>query len=712
MDSSIVESILKERYYQEDESCWEDIANRVANYIGNDNVSCKEYFDAINKKEIIPNSPCLMNAGTKQGGSLSACFSVPVDDSIDGIFDSVKACAKIHKQGGGTGISLSAIRGSGSPVKGTGHCASGPVSFMHVFNAATETIKQGGKRRGANMGHLNVDHPDILEFIKCKEVEGDLSNFNISINITDKFMKNLSDPKNKEIFDLIVRGNWRNGEPGIIFSDTAEKDNKCPHLGKLTDTNPCCETRLFPWESCNLASINLMACVEDGKFNWYKFDSLISTGVRFLDDMIDKNVYPLPKIEEATKKTRKIGLGVMGFADLLISLGIKYGDEESFKFTDELFKFMRNVADRESAEIAVYKGVYPVAKNDNRRNAVVLSIAPTGSISLFAGVSSGIEPNFGWVYNRSTWVDGEKKTYNMLHPLFEEICDGMDVNHLNWSTNAINYALEHGTMKDSGKETYFDNFVVAKDISPMDHIRMQAVIQKHVDQAISKTINCKSSTTESDIASMIVAAWKLGCKGFTIYREGSRDDVVLETNSGKSAIVTPVSNNPVMALIANGNGRILPKTPRSMMSITEKRNSSCGKLYITIGEVDSKPHTVLIKNKGGGCTAMIQTVAELTAAMLRWKIPRWELVRILNGIKCEACLKNPKADGRSCSDIIGKVLRENYPDEEIPNKYDEVEIAEQSTVVINKIACPKCGKSLIFSEGCRSCPECGYSHCS
>jgi len=704
-NETIAEHILKERYYQPGETSWNNIARRVANYIGEDEVSRIEYFDVISKKEIIPNSPCLMNAGTKQGGSLSACFSVPVGDSIEEIFDAVKACALIHKQGGGTGLSLSRIRAKGSEVKGTGKISSGPVSFMNVFNSATETIKQGGKRRGANMGHLDVDHPDIKEFITCKSVEGNLSNFNISVNITDNFMNNIHDPNNKEIFDMIVRGNWANGEPGIIFSDSAERDNACPHLGKLTDTNPCSETRLFPWESCNLASINLISCIHDTEFTWEHFESLIRTGVRFLDSMIDKNVYPLSQIEEATKKTRKIGLGVMGFADLLLSLNMKYGDEESLVFADKLFAFMRKVADDESTKIAQVKGRYPGSMGDPRRNAVVLSIAPTGSISLFANVSSGIEPNFAYVYRRSTWANGEKKTYEMFHPVFEEALR----DHA-WKDSIKHDMLEFGTIQKNGKYSNMDIFVTAKDILPINHVRMQAVIQKHVDQAISKTINCSSDTTEEDIRNLIVSAWKLGCKGLTVYREGSRNDVVLETNS-KAAPVDDHPVNPVKKALVNGSGRILPKTPRSMMSITEKRRSNCGKLYITIGEVEGRPHTVLIKNKGGGCSAMLQTVAELTAAMLRWGVPLWETLRILNGVTCDACKGKKDVDGKSCADIIGKVIRENFPDEEIPSKLD---ISEEVKVVVqqNSVPCPKCGKALVFAEGCRTCPECGWSKCS
>jgi len=729
----IVESILKKRYYQPGESSWEDIATRVSKFLATTDKNFVEYFHAINDLEIIPNSPCLMNAGTNNP-QLSACFSINIDDSIDSIFDGVKACALIHKSGGGTGINFSKVRGKGSNVKGTGHMASGPVSFMYAFNQATETIKQGGKRRGANLGSLDIAHSDIKEFITCKSEEGVLSNFNISVNITDTFMNHIKneefdkiwikstnseipDTTVGEIWNLIVKGNWKNGEPGIIFSDTAERDNKRPDLGKLEHTNPCAETRLFAWESCNLASINLMKCYDtDGEsFNWDKFRSLVKLGVRFLNDMIDKNKYPLPQIEDATKRTRKIGLGVMGFADLLIALNMTYGCQGSLDFADMLFKEMRDIAEQESEIIG-----------GKLYNAALLSIAPTGSISLFAGVSSGIEPNFGYVYNRSTWVDGEKKTYNMLHPMFEEIENMLRENIL-IDTSIEDYVLEHGTIKGSPYEYAFDNFVTAKDISPMDHVRMQAVIQKHVDQAISKTINCPESTTETEIGELIKCAWELGCKGLTIYREGSRDDVVLETNSSKPENFdkeTKEISNPVKYKLVTANGRIVPKTPRTMNATVNKRKTGCGKLYVIPAEAFGDLHSLFLINKGG-CDAMTQTVAELIGSMRRFGIPRWEITRICSGILCPACRGKKDVDGKSCADIIAKVILELYPDEIEPakediieNKKDDVKV-EPSSDGFKGTPCPECwdpvtktGGRLEFIEGCRTCKSCGYSKCS
>lgn len=684
----IAEDVLKERYYQPGETNFDDVALRVANYIGNDEITREEYYQAIASLELIPNSPALMNAGTEKGGSLSACYAVPVYDSIESIFDAVKACALIHKEGGGTGISLSRLRGKGTEVKGTGHMASGPVSFMHVFNAATETIKQGGKRRGANLGSLDVHHPDIKEFITCKSKEGELSNFNISVVVDDEFMKN-PDP---EVWDLIVDGNWKNGEPGILFKEARERDNKRPDLGELSETNPCGETALLPWESCNLASINLMSCFDGGSFNWNKLRSLVRLGIRFLNDMLDKNQYPLPQIEEATKRTRKIGLGVMGFADLLIAIGMRYGDDESLEFADKLFKDMREVADHESNEIG-------------GNNAALLSIAPTGSISLFAGVSSGIEPNFGYVYNRSTWASGEKTTYREVHPMFEEY---LKTQHIAYHDDIIEYVSKNGTLKGCPNMNahMIPIFCTAKDISPLDHVRMQAVIQKHVDQAISKTVLCAAETTKEEISYLIKYAWESGCKGLTIYREGSRSDVVLETNATKQIDEK--------------------KEPISLPKIAEAKRirmqSACGVLWVTVVFAGDKPAEVFITTEGGGCTANVSYIGRLISTSWQEGVD-WE-VACKQGDKvfCSACVKNKNGDaeGFSCAALISEAIRTavSLKKSELSQlekmsrfKHDDMTYAERILSDWGYEKCPDCGAKLNRIEGCFTCSSCGYSRC-
>lgn len=694
----IAEDVLKERYYQPGETCWDDVSLRVANYIGDDEVTREEYYQAIAGLELIPNSPALMNSGTSNP-QMSACFCIPIEDSIESIFDAVKYAALIHKSGGGTGFNFSDIRAKGEAVKGTGHCASGPVSFMHVFNQATETIKQGGKRRGANLGALDITHPDIKEFITCKNKEGELSNFNISVNITDEFMRN-PDP---EIWDLIVEGNWKNGEPGILFQDTAERDNTRSDLGPLKYRNPCSEVTLLAWESCNLASINLMSCFIDGEFDWCKFEGLVRLGVRFLNDMIDKNKYPLPQIEEATKRTRKIGLGVMGFADLLIAMGVRYGDEDSLKFADKLFKEMREVSEDESHLIG-------------GNNAALLSIAPTGSISIFAGVSSGIEPNFGYVYNRSTWASGEKTTYREVHPMFEEwICNkfsDMDCDAL------INHMEQFGTL-NNGAEAYGDAFetrrlfVTAKDVSPMDHVRMQAVIQKHVDQAISKTVLCAAETTKEEISDLIKFAWESGCKGLTIYREGSRSDVVLETNATKQIEEKkPDKKEPVTI-------------PREIDLKSIRMNSACGVLWVKTGFLrgSSDPIEIWVDAEKGGCRANLEFIGRLVSKMLQEGIHYEVACKQGDKVFCAACVNNVKneSEGYSCANLISKGIKDGIKKREedllnnkmtisdIGKKYDSSIL--DAMLIGNGIKCPSCGAKLNRIEGCFTCSSCGYSRC-
>ena len=683
----IAENVLRDRYYQPGETCWRDVAQRVADFIGNDKKSQDEYYIAINNLELIPNSPALMNAGSSNP-QMSACFSVPVGDSKEEIFDAVKYAAIIHSSGGGTGFNFSSIRAKGSPVGGTGKVASGPISFMKVFNSATETIKQGGKRRGANLGSLDVHHPDIKEFIQCKSKEGELSNFNISVILDDEFMQN-PDP---EVWNLIVEGNWRNGEPGILFKEARERDNKRKDLGELSETNPCGETALLPWESCNLASINLMSCCDDGEFNWCKFEDLVRLGVRFLNDMIDKNLYPLPQIEEATKKTRKIGLGVMGFADLLIALGMRYGDDESLKFVDDLFDDMRDVAECESESIG-------------GNNAALLSIAPTGSISLFAGVSSGIEPNFGYVYNRSTWASGEKTTYREVHPMFE---DYLTNHHITYTNDIIEHASKNGTLKGCPNMNahMIPIFCTAKDISPMDHVRMQATIQKHVDQAISKTINCPAETTKEEISDLIKFAWESGCKGLTIYREGSRSDVVLETNATKQIEEKkPDKKEPVTI-------------PREIDLKSIRMNSACGILWVKTGFLhwSSDPIEVWVDAEKGGCRANLEFIGRLISKMLQEGINYEIACKQGDKVFCSACVNNVKneAEGYSCANLISKGIKEGIKKREDDlktiNYIEEMTYAERILSDWGEEKCPKCGAKLIHIDGCVSC-TCGYSRC-
>jgi len=588
-------------------------------------------------------------------------------------------------------------------------------TFDH--NYVANGIVVHNKRRGANMGSLSVWHKDIKEFITCKHKEGEISNFNISVLINDEFMKN-PDP---EIYNLIAEGMWKNGEPGLQFFDNINSNNPTPLLGPLYGSNPCSETFLYPNESCVLGSIDVSKFIgNDGTINYTGLNNAIELGVKFLDNCIEVNEYPTDKIRDATYLTRKIGLGIMGYADLLIKLGIRYGSDECIEFTHKFMKWFDEQAIAASSGLAKERGTFPAYKGSTwdhngipMRNAVVTLIAPTGSISLFAGCSSGIEPNFAYVVNRSTWTSGEKVTFKQVHTLFDA---HIRQHYKDKYDEIINWMFEHGTVQNCPLvDAYTKNiFVSAKDVSWKEHVDVLAAFQKHIHNSISKTVNLPHDTTVDEMKEIIRYAWESGCKGLTVYREGSRTDVVLETNASKkeNELVKVVEiTNPVKYKLVKSNGRILPKTPRDSPAAMYKRTSGCGHMMIAIGEMDNKPHSVTIVNKGG-CDALTQALAELTALALRWGIPLWDIRKVLTGVKCSAALKNPKSDGKSCPDILGKILYE-YPCDDAPPK-DDV-IPEKPAVSTNtsqtKITCPDCGGILNFSEGCKSCPSCGYSKC-
>jgi ribonucleoside-diphosphate reductase alpha chain len=411
----LVAETLKSRYLREGEEDWEDVCERVAKAVATTPEEYKEFFNLMVSKTFLPSSPTLMNAGTASG-QLSACFVIPVEDSIEDIFDSIKTAALIQKTGGGTGFNFSKIRPDGSPSSGS-DTASGPVALMKLFNEATEIVKQFGRRRGANMGTLDISHNDIISFIRAKNTEGALSNFNISVMVPDAFMNLAAEGRMDEvwnvktgtkvgkIFSEIIEGIWRNGEPGVLFYDRINRDNFTPSLGDISATNPCGEEPLLPYESCNLGSINLSLLVEDGKINWNSLREITGKAVRFLDNEIDVNVYPVPKIEEATMKTRKLGLGVMGFHDMLLKLGLPYDSAEALELAEKLMEQITHAAVDESRKLAEEKGSFAEYKNSiwklPMRNAALTAIAPTGTISILSGCSSGIEPVFSWVYRRT-----------------------------------------------------------------------------------------------------------------------------------------------------------------------------------------------------------------------------------------------------------------------------------------------------------------------
>ncbi|MBI1910535.1 MAG: adenosylcobalamin-dependent ribonucleoside-diphosphate reductase [Deltaproteobacteria bacterium] len=562
-------TVLQRRYLNKDESgrvieTPEEMFRRVASNIAqaeqiyNKKADLKgledSFYSILSNLEFLPNSPTLMNAGRRLQ-QLAACFVLPVGDSLDSIFEAIKNTARIHQSGGGTGFSFSRLRPSDDIVGSTGGVASGPVSFMRVFNATTEAIKQGGTRRGANMGILRVDHPDIISFITVKQDPKEFVNFNLSVAVTDDFMEalekggeySLVNPRTgkvtgyknaREVFDKIVEAAWKSGEPGVLFIDRINKANPTPQLGRFEATNPCGEQPLLDYEPCNLGSINLGKMVKENgggwKVDYKKLEDTVRLGIRFLDNVIDVSRYPTPEIDVMAKANRKIGLGVMGFADMLVRLRMVYGSEESIKFAEELMKFIKDIAWDESRTLARVRGAFPNIKGsvfdkpgiEPVRNATVTTIAPTGTLSIIAGCSSGIEPFYSLSYIRQV-LNGVR--IPELNPLVAEVAKEEGF----YNRGLMEFISKGGDIKDRDEvpESIKNIFVTAYDITPEKHIMIQAAFQKHTDNAVSKTINLPPDSTYDDVKQAYLLAYRLGCKGVTVYRSGSRAEQVLTCKS-------------------------------------------------------------------------------------------------------------------------------------------------------------------------------------
>jgi ribonucleoside-diphosphate reductase alpha chain len=647
-----------------------------------------------------------------------------------------------HNSGGGTGFSFSRLRPAKDTVKSTAGVSSGPISFMEVFNAATETIKQGGTRRGANMGILRVDHPDIFEFITSKRDSTKLTNFNISVALTDKFMNaleagedyDLVNPRSKQpaqklsarkVFDLIVNMAWRNGEPGIIFLDKINRDNPTPKVGEIESTNPCGEQPLLPYESCNLGSINLakMLTFKDGRvvLDWNRFRDTIGWSVRFLDNVIEMNKYPLPQIEQITRANRKIGLGVMGFADMLLRLGIPYDSEEALKLGAEVMKLLNEEAHKTSVALAEERGSFPnfpeskLAKRFNKlRNATVTTIAPTGTISIISGVSSGIEPIFAVAYVRNVM---DKDILPEVNPIFAEVARERGF----YTDDLMKEIATKGSLKDvrAVPEDIRRLFVTALDISPEWHIRMQAAFQDHTDNAVSKTVNFPHEATPKDVETVYLLAHKLGCKGVTVYRYGSREDQVLSVGGDVSK-----KEKEATADQEDEDARLPRARPYLTRGSTQRIETGCGHLYVTINEDERGLCEVFTQmGKSGGCTAsQAEAVGRLMSLALRSGIEPEAIVKQLKGIRCPSPLWQPGGMVLSCSDAVAKAL-ERFVNEKGATDQAALELgipsAEPGTAKKQNYVdkgdvcpeCPECGSMVEYVEGCVVCRTCGFSKC-
>jgi len=723
-------TVLEKRYLKKDSQGQiietpEEMFRRVAKHIASAELNYNQktdvagweekFYRLMASLEFLPNSPTLMNAG-RELGQLSACFVIPVDDSMESIFDAVKYTALIHKSGGGTGFSFSRLRPKKDRVGSTGGIASGPVSFMRAFDTATDVIKQGGMRRGANMAILNIDHPDILDFIKAKEDPKALTNFNLSVAITNEFMEavekdkeyNLINPHTKEavdklnakeIFRKITDTAWRTGDPGIVFIDNINKNNPTPKLGKIESTNPCGEQPLLPFESCNLASINLSKIVKNETNNpevdYAKLRQTVKLGVRFLDDVIDVNKFPLPQIEKMTKATRKIGLGVMGFADMLLKLRIPYNSDKALEVAENVMRFISEEATKESVKLGEDRGLFPAFKGSifdtnnglSPRNASRTTIAPTGTLSIIAGCSSGIEPLFALCYTRHI-LDGQQLIET--NPYFEEIAR----NEGFYSTELMQQLAEGKNLRDFENipEWVKDVFVTAHDITPEWHVRMQAAFQKFTDSAVSKTVNLPHEATVEDVAEIYMLAYKMGLKGITIYRDRSRESQVLNISHTEGKPETKLTPRP---------------RPKVTKGITERVTTGCGYIYITVN-VDDKGICEVFSSlgKAGGCaSAQLEATSRLISLALRSGIDLGSVTKHLRGTRCPSVAWEEGRAILSCADAIASVLEKYIKDKEATTSKD-------FGVAKNWAGqCPECGNILIYQEGCHICPSCGYTKC-
>ena len=666
------------------------------------------FYNMMASLEFLPNSPTLMNAGTPKG-QLSACFVLPIGDSMDDIFGALSATALVHKSGGGTGFNFSHVRPAGDRVRSTSGVASGPISFMELFDHTTEVVKQGGTRRGANMGILEASHPDIVSFVKAKTESGKLTNFNISVGVPDAFMKavqedadwDLVNPRTGEIsntiraselWTLLIESAWKTGDPGVVFLDKIEAGNTVPQCGRLDSTNPCGEQPLLPYESCNLGSINLIRLSDKrGEIDWGRLEETVRLAVRFLDNVIDTNTYPLREIDEMTHGNRKIGLGIMGWAELLFARGMRYGSRESTELAEKVMSFIQRVGHEESERLAETRGSFPNWKGSlweqrgrPMRNATVTTIAPTGTISLIAECSSGIEPVFALAFRRKAF---DNDTLIYVNAYLEEALARLGEP----SAAILEQVLASGTMTEADvPRNLKEIFVTAHDIPFHEHVEMQAAFQKYTDNAVSKTINMPNAATVEDVRQAYLLAYDSGCKGITIYRDRCKEVQVLYHGAQPEEQAQPA---------ADGKRPAKPqKRPVNLVGSTVKIRTSFGNLYLTLNHLGGRPFELFatLGKSGKDTQAHTEALGRLISLSLRSGVPVKDIIEQLKGIGGSQPIFENDGIILSLPDAIAQGL----------------ERALGETVEITKDdMCPSCGAPTVHAEGCLRCVSCDYSKC-
>jgi ribonucleoside-diphosphate reductase alpha chain len=722
--------LLRKRYFLKDENgkllenSWEDVCKRVSKNIASaeetadlQNTYEKIFYDKMVSLEFIPSSPAIFNAGTKLQ-QLSSCFIIDIEDTMEGIAESWKESSVIFKSGGGAGLNISKVRPNGAIVSSSNGEASGVVSFMSIFNQIVEIIKQGGRRKGALKIDLNENHPEIFDFIHCKDDTESLQNMNISVSISDKFMNALINDENidlefngkiyqtikaKELWDEIISSAWKSGEPGVSFRDIMNDDNKNPHLGEIVSSNPCQEFVNIPYSSCNLGSINLEKVVKDKKIDYKLLENNIRVAVRFLDNMISVNKLPLEKIDKITKAIRPIGIGTIGYANMLYLLEMPYNSKQAYKATDKLYEFILNTAIDESKNIAEEKGIYPAwegsiwqKENIKIRNSNHISIAPNGSIGFISDSTGGIEPEYALVYNRTT---NEGTKYFVVNKMFENKLKELGL----YTEELLQKIIENNGSIQNIKEIPSNVrkvFIVSHDLKPSEHLKTVSIISKHVDLSISKTINLSNEATKEEISEIYIEAWKNNIKGITIYRDGSRKNQILSTSQEKEIKINMLPRGHILPALSETNGHRI------------KLTTGCGNLWLMVFTDENNDIIETFINTGskGGCGTSTQAMSRLMSLSLRGGIsfedvidqlesagscPSYQFARG-NGSKISA--------GKSCPSAIAKAL------DKLQKKLKKGD--QSSTVEIEEIICPECGTKLIFNEGCSSCFNCGFSKCS